>query len=750
MSKILVIDDAKKNLKLISALLKNLIFDSEVITAQTGSEGIEKAVTELPDIIILDAVMPEMDGFEVCERLKHEEKTKHIPVIMVTAVNAEQENRIRGIEAGADIFLSSPIDRAELAAQINIALRIKQAEDQLRKNKVLLEKLADERTEQLRESEEKYRSVFENTGTATMIIEDDSKISMVNAEVEQLSGYSKKEIEGEKSWTEFVVREDLERIRKDYVQSKEGGKSLAQEDYFCFIDKQGNVKHVLLKIATIPGTEKTIASLRDITLRKEAEEWLIHERYMVDRIMKTSPAGIMVVNSAGHIVFVNNRSEEVLGLSKEEITQLSHDSPKIRFTDTGGEPVPDEQLPFMRVMNAGKTVYGMHYAFHRPDGQRVFLSISGASFPEESGKIGGAVLTLGDITEYKRMMKELKIRNDAISSSINAFAFTDLDGNLTYVNPSFREMWGYDSEKEVLGKSYFKFWHKEVNIRKIVNSLRCYESWTGELVAMRKDGSLFDVHLSANMVKDEYGNPICIMGSFVDVSEKIKMQKALVQSEKLSSLGQLSAGLSHELRNPLAVISLCAQFCLDTMKLSRKLEENFQMIYRSSQRASKLIDDLLDFARPSEMIRSPVDVNEMVTRVWQKAKLEAHSSQVVLDSRLGEKLPEIIGDPEKLGQVFLNLFTNAIQATSNNGKITVRTRILDSKDLIEVEIIDNGPGVPEEYREKIFDPFFTTKDNGTGLGLSISHTIVKQHRGSITVDCEGNSGTKVSVRLPAD
>ncbi len=750
MSKILVIDDDKKNLKLISVLLKNLIFDSEVITAQSGSEGIEKAGTGLPDIIILDVVMPEMDGFEVCERLKHEEKTKHIPVIMVTAVKAEQENRIRGIEAGADIFLSSPIDRAELAAQINIALRIKQAEDQLGKNKVLLEKLADERTEQLRESEKKYRSVFENTGTAIVIIEDDSKISMANAEFEKLSGYSKKEIEGEKSWAEFVVRKDLKKIRKAYVRSKEGGKSLAQGDDFRLIDKQGNVKHVLLKIATIPGTEKTIASLQDITLRKEAEEWLIHERYKIDLIMETSPAGIMVVNPAGHIVFVNNRSGEILGLPKEEFTHLSHDSPKIRFTDTGGEPVPDEQLPFMRVMDAGKAVYGMHYAFHRPDGQRVFLSISGASFPEESGKTGGAVLTLGDITEHKLSMKELKIRNDAISSSINAIAFTDLDGNITYVNPSSCEMWGYDSEKEVLGKSYFKFWHKEVNIRKIVNSLQRDENWKGELVAMRKDGSLFDVHLSTSMVRDECGKPICIMGSFVDISEMVKMQKALAHSEKLSALGQLSARLSHELRNPLAVISLCAQFCLDTLNLSRKLEENFQMIYKSSQRASKLIDDLLDFARPSEMIRSPVNVNEVVTRMWQIAKLEAHPFQVVLDSRLGKKLPEIMGDPGKLGQVFLNLFKNAIQATPNEGKITVRTRVLDSKDLIEVEIIDNGPGVPEEYRQKIFDPFFTTRDSGTGLGLSISHTIIKQHRGSITVDCEGNSGTKVSVRLPAD
>lgn len=236
--------------------------------------------------------------------------------------------------------------------------------------------------------------------------------------------------------------------------------------------------------------------------------------------------------------------------------------------------------------------------------------------------------------------------------------------------------------------------------------------------------------------------------SAIDFTEQEKIKQSIIQSEKLSSLGQLAAGLAHELRNPLAVISSCSQFCLDNMSLADPVNENLQVIYRSSQRANDLINNLLEFARPSHMEWGLVDINGLVTRMWHMAELEATPFHISFVAELKEKIPEIMGDAGKLGQVFLNLFLNSIQAISSKGKIMVKTHFLRSVNMVNVKVIDDGHGIPKDYRLKIFDPFFTTKDYGTGLGLSICHSIIQQHNGSITIDSDNEHGTTVSVRVP--
>ena len=152
MAKILAIDDKKDNLTVLSATLKNLIPDCNVITAQSGPEGIEKAKIESPDTILLDIKMPGMDGYEVCQRLKDDESTQYIPVIMISAIKTESEDTIRGLGSGADAYLTKPIDEPVLIAQVKTALRMKTAEDTLRRQKGLLEEMVRERTAKLSDS----------------------------------------------------------------------------------------------------------------------------------------------------------------------------------------------------------------------------------------------------------------------------------------------------------------------------------------------------------------------------------------------------------------------------------------------------------------------------------------------------------------------------------------------------------------------------------------------------------------------
>ena len=180
MQKILAVDDRMDNLISLSALLKNLMGDAGVILAQSGMAGITKARSEQPDVILLDIQMPDMDGFETCRRLKADEKTKHIPIIMITAIKNDPQSRTKGLDLGADAFLSKPIDETELVSQVKVALRIKKAEDDLRRERDLLEQVVVERTRTLGQSEMKYRSMMESITDQLYICSPNFTIEYMN------------------------------------------------------------------------------------------------------------------------------------------------------------------------------------------------------------------------------------------------------------------------------------------------------------------------------------------------------------------------------------------------------------------------------------------------------------------------------------------------------------------------------------------------------------------------------------------
>jgi PAS domain S-box-containing protein len=221
MNKILAIDDKQDNLITISALLKNLIKNCTVITAQSGPEGIEKAINEMPDIIILDVKMPDMDGFEVCSRLKGNEATRHIPIILLTAIKTDAASRIRGLDLGADAFLTKPIDETELIAQIKVMLRIKTAEDQLRREKDLLEEKVVERTKAVFKSQQKLikerdfiKSLNDASPAYYIAIDEGGNIVDMGKALLNVFGYSVKEVRGKNFLETFLPDFERNRVMK--------------------------------------------------------------------------------------------------------------------------------------------------------------------------------------------------------------------------------------------------------------------------------------------------------------------------------------------------------------------------------------------------------------------------------------------------------------------------------------------------------------------------------------------------------
>ena len=493
--------------------------------------------------------------------------------------------------------------------------------------------------------------------------------------------------------------------------------------------------------------------LRNTLLKKELEDRIFElKRDFKEKTFKLRESQIkyrnIVENSTDSIVvtqdrylkFANSRALELTGYSKDEIlnipfNEMIHPDDRPGTMERYMNRLKREDFPPMST-----------FRVKRKDGSFVWVENHAAK--TFWGEDPAVLNVIRDISRRMEIEESLKIRNAALASSISGIGLADLEGNMTYANKAFCQMWGYGDGDEIVGKSFRKFFNKEANGAKAFAALLEKGRYVNQVSAVRKDGSYFDALVSASLVRDESDKPICIMGSFLDITEQKKSEEFMMRTEKLSSLGQLSAGLAHELRNPLAVVSSCSQFCLENMKLERLVRENFQVIYRNSQRASKLISELLAFARPDQLEQNEVDINEVLISVLRMTKLEVDPSNVSFVRHLRKGLPKIMGDKEKLGQIFLNLIQNAIHAVSGRGRITLKSRFLAMDDMVEVSVMDNGPGIPEDYRKKIFDPFFTTKEGGTGLGLSICNSIVEQHRGTIRLEQVEEGGTQVSVRLP--
>lgn len=223
----------------------------------------------------------------------------------------------------------------------------------------------------------------------------------------------------------------------------------------------------------------------------------------------------------------------------------------------------------------------------------------------------------------------------------------------------------------------------------------------------------------------------------------------LIRAERLASIGELAASVAHEIKNPLAGISGAVQVLAEDYAPDDSRREVATQVLNQCTRMDKTIRDLLDYAQPLKAELSAVDLNEVLERSLFIAIPNPAKSPVRVQRRLGERLPEVIGDAKLFEQVFLNLLLNAIQSMPDGGDLLVKTSVRQGeKPMIEVEVRDTGGGIPEEIREKIFSPFYTTRTRGTGLGLPISRKILGQHGGRITFRSEEGKGTVFLVEIP--
>jgi len=413
----------------------------------TGEDAIRAVKSQKPDLVLMDIVLiGEMDGIVAAEKIR---EIADIPLVFLTAYTDDQRlEKARVTEPYG--YIIKPANNRELKATIEMAI-YKHALDR-----------------KLRESEEKYRTVFENTGTATVIVEESTIISLANKEFTQLTGFSKDDIEGKKKWTEFVVKEDLERMLAQHKlrrQNKE--KALTHYD-FRFITKSGDIRNIYVSIDIIPGTKKSVASLMDITERRRAEEALRESEVRYRELAGSITDIFFAMDTDLRYTYWNKASEELTGIPMQDaigksIYKIFGDVPETRLAVEVYQDVIKTQKP-----------RSFENEYHL-EGKDFFFEIN--AYPTA----GGIVVFTKDITERKRLMDELReseeryrILTDAAHDAI--FTLSP-EGVVRYVNSGGAALIGMPPEK-IVGLSLGNLYRPEIaqefreNLDKVISTKR--------------------------------------------------------------------------------------------------------------------------------------------------------------------------------------------------------------------------------------------------------------------------------------
>jgi len=233
-----------------------------------------------------------------------------------------------------------------------------------------------------------------------------------------------------------------------------------------------------------------------------------------------------------------------------------------------------------------------------------------------------------------------------------------------------------------------------------------------------------------------------------DITQDIKVEKAMMRQDKMVSIGKLSAGVAHEINNPLTTILTSAMLAQEELEPDHPIYEELKTISNEAIRCRKIVKSLLDFARHSEPVKKSYSLNAIVQESYILTRKQAAFKDVTVHVNLSEEIPFVYVDKDQIQQVIINLTLNAIEATQSGGNVDLITRYLPDIQKIEVEVSDSGIGISKEIIDKIFDPFFTTRADGTGLGLSIAQGIVEQHDGKIHVKSRPGEGASFVIQLP--
>jgi len=373
---------------------------------------------------------------------------------------------------------------------------------------------------------------------------------------------------------------------------------------------------------------------------------------------------------------------------------------------------------------------------------------------KQSGSIDCFVLAK-DITAVRQREIELMRFYYVAQNTVNPVQIADLQGKMVYVNPAFIDASGY-SKEELIGKNpniFSSGKHSKKFWMRMWNTISSGKVWVGEVENRRKSGEPFYTQLLISPILDHEGKVTGYFGIHRDLSEKKLLEKQLIHTQKMESIGTLAAGVAHEVGNPLASISALVQV-VQRSTTDDFAKDKLELIKKQVTRISKIIRDLVDFSRPSNYELQLTDINQNIVEAVEIVKVGVKAKDIAFDLNLNNKIPLLPLISDQIQQIFVNILLNAVDAISENKNNNKKDKIFVNSSMNDDEVIisfeDTGKGISDDHLSKVFEPFYTTKKEGkgTGLGLWVSYGIVKSFQGNIKVDSKLLKGTTFTITLP--
>jgi PAS domain S-box-containing protein len=459
------------------------------------------------------------------------------------------------------------------------------------------------------------------------------------------------------------------------------------------------------------------------------------------------------LNTNGHISICNKKVEDIIGKSRDDIIGkhwlhvLYHDV-NTAIKQQMFKAVIDDSLTYKRSNNFEGVIVDVN------NNER-FISWSITPILGEAGALEGILFIGNDITALKEREVPLRRIDDTLKdifSSIKEYALyvINLDGNITYYGMGSEIMFGWRKNEIIFKHASILHAKDETSptLPFILEEVKRSGQCELEVNLVKKDGQSFPVILTASKFLDTEGRTTGYIFIAKDITERKKLEYQIFQAEKLAAIGQLAAGMAHEVNNPLFVISGRLEVLLGQKRLASKVKESLETINAQADRIRKLVDRMLKFSRQAPPRLEAININDVIENVLPLLSYQKlTSAKVDIEKDLEKGLPLIKGDLSQLQEVFVNLFINAYQSMAEGGKLTIKTSNFENS-YAQILISDTGCGIPQQSLKNLFMPFFSTKKEGTGLGLSICYNIIKSHNGSIDIETQVNKGTTFIIKLP--
>ena len=533
------------------------------------------------------------------------------------------------------------------------------------------------------------------------------------------------------------------------------GKTVRREVYVPTVDKTFYL--IEIPFENSDGSISKLSIYRDITERKKREERLQASQQDFKNLFEHMATGIFISSKEGKFLNANKALLDMLGYdSIEEFFNI--DLPQDLYVR------PEDRQTFQEMMERDGRVIDYEVEFKRKDGSKIPILLTGHARYDKQGNIIGYEGLNVDLTQRKIMEKELReaydFMNKIVQSSPDSITATDMKGNILIWNQAAEETLGYKAS-EVIGKMNINKIYPEGVARKVMQMLRSEEyGGAGRLtsypmVYVRRDNQVVEGNLSAAIIYDADGKEIASVGSFVDLRDRLEMERALrdtqeqlLQSEKLAAMGRLTSQIAHELNNPLYGIMNTLELLKTEIPPENRRRKILEMALSETVRLSDLLRRMLSFSKPDQEERHPVDINSILDEILLLHEKQLRENNINMVATLADGLGLVNASKNQLRQVFLNMVANARDAMPNGGTFTATTRGDDKK--VVIELTDTGTGIKKEHLDRIFDSFFTTKSEvkGVGLGLSVCYGFIKDHGGDVEVKSRVGDGTTFTITLP--